>query len=160
MHFLSRMFEDRRTLLIKTHNEIFYAFIYVNAFLIFFAVGKTENLTNLVSFFANYIKIDVWSLYFFLLLGYGLVAALMYRFGTNGPANPFAQDSLESSIFWVFVVSGPIGYIISSIIFVRHTYVERKLQKEMIASWAYKPKKPVEKNSNDISFDDRIRLLM
>lgn len=160
MEFLRRVFEYKGAFITKTQNEIFYASIFMNAFLISFAVGKSENLQNLVLFIANHLKIEAWLLYLFLWSVYGLLAALMYRFGTNGPANPFAKDSTEILIFWIFVVSGPVGYIVSSFIFVRYAHVERKLKKEMIASWAYKPTKPVAKNPKDVGLDDQVRLLM
>ncbi len=157
MKFLRQIFVDKGAFVTRTHDEVFYAGIFINAFLISFVLGKSENLPSLLSLMANNVDTSffIWALY-------GLLAALMYRFGTDGPANPFAsaKDSIEPCIFFVFVVSGPVGYIVSSFIFVRYQHIERKLRKEIIASWTYKPKKPVVKNPMDENLDDRARLLM
>jgi hypothetical protein len=71
--------------------------------------------------------VQVLTMYLILYFGLGVLGIFIYRFGAGGPAHPWGQEKVERDMFWLILLTGLFGCILSLIAAIDNLFFNMKV---------------------------------
>lgn len=96
-------------------------------FLFTMMIGIHQHVVSTALFF----DISLFTVYLSLWIICGLLSVVIYKYLTEGPANPFGED-VEREMFWYFTLLGLVGLLIAIKETIWYFFEMRKYRKEVL----------------------------
>ena len=77
---------------------------------------------------AMFFDVSMFTVYLTHWIIFGLLGVVIYKYVTNGPANPVGDENIEQIMFWFFVSLGLVGFFIALVdaLWYLHTAQKKK----------------------------------